>query len=107
MPVDLMGEPAVRVTGGDDVHQAGGQASRQLKDLGLRIARRQIGWPIESIAAAAGMGRDDHDFGAGRSQLRRFGGDRGLERRDPQSLHVGGEGGPQRVDRHDAHDRRL
>ena len=32
-PVDVMGEPAVRVTRGDDVHQPMGQASRHLKDL--------------------------------------------------------------------------
>jgi hypothetical protein len=32
-PVDLMCEPAVRVTRGDDVHQPMRQASRNLKDL--------------------------------------------------------------------------
>ena len=38
-PGDLVGEPAVRVTGGDDVHQPMGQASRHLKDLRLGFAR--------------------------------------------------------------------
>ena len=105
--VDLMREPAVRVAGGDDVHQPTGQASRDLKDLRLGLARRQIRGPIESLAAPARMRSDDDDFGAGGSKLRRLGGDRRPERRDPQSLNVGGEGRPQRIDRHDADDADL
>ena len=102
--VDLMGEPGVRVTRGDHVDQAGRQASGQLKDFGLGIARRQIGGAIEPIAAASGVRGDDHDFSASLPQFLRFGCDRGFERRDPQPLHVGGDRGPEPVDRHDAHD---
>ena len=36
--VDLMGEPAVRVTGDDDVHQSVRQASRHPEDLRLVVA---------------------------------------------------------------------
>ena len=100
--VDLMREPGVRVTGGDDVHQPVRQASRDPKDLRLGLARRQIRGPIESLAAPARVRGDDDDVGAGRSKLRRLRGDRRPERRDPQSLNVGGEGRLQRVDRHDA-----
>jgi hypothetical protein len=50
------------------------------------------------------VGDDDHDFGAGSAQLRPFGRDRGFERRDAESLHVGGDRRPERIDRHDAHD---
>ena len=99
-----MGERAVRVPCGDDVHQARGQASRDLKDLRLGVARRKIRRALESIAAPARMRRDDDHFGARRAELRRLGGDRGRKRRDPQSLHVGGERQPQRIDRHDADD---
>ena len=103
-PVDLMREPGVSMAGGDDVHEPARQTSRQPEDFGLRVARRQIRGFVELTATPAGMGGDDHDFGARRTKLRRFCDDRWLERRDAQPLNVGGDRRVQRIDRHDADD---
>ena len=94
--VDQVCESAVGVTGGDDVHQPARQASRNPKDLRVGLARRQIRGLLESLAAAARVGGDDDDVGPGRSKLRRARGDRRPERRDPQSLDIGGKGRLQR-----------
>ena len=102
--VDPMRERAVRMTGGDDVHQPLRQAPRDLKNLRVVVARRQVFGIVEPVAASARMRGDDHDFGAGRSKLRGLGRDRRARRRHAQSLHVGGDGRPQRIDRHDADD---
>src|SRR5712671_6354885 len=59
-----MRERAVRVAGGDRVHQPLGQAARDPEDLRVHLARRQILRSIESLAAPSRVGRDDDDVGA-------------------------------------------
>ena len=70
--VDAVGDAEMGVAGGDDVDQAWRQRPRQLEDLALLPAGRQVVGIGERVAAAAGMREHDHDRRACGAQARRL-----------------------------------
>ena len=67
--VDRVCGPGEGGAGDEYIAEPGGQAPRDLKDLGLGVARRQVGLILEPRAAAARVRRNDDETGAGGAQL--------------------------------------
>ena len=102
-----MCDSGVRMSGDDDVHQAGWQLACHLKDLARVAARRQVARIVEAVTPATGVGRHDDDRRAGRPQgagLRRDG---GHERRNVQPHGIRRDGGRQGARGHHTDDTDL
>ena len=97
----------MRVSGDDGIDQPAWQIAREVEDLRVRIAGRQILRVREVLATAARVRTDDHHLRTGRSQARCFRRHRFGERSHPQPADIQRKRRPQSRVGHHADDADL
>ena len=103
-PFNLVSQTGVCLTRDDDVHQSSRQPPRYLENLGLSLARREIGRVSEAVASSSRMSHDDDELGPFSAQLRCVVLDDRSEGDDTQTVRVRRERRSQRANRHDTDD---